>query len=156
MASLATTLNKSLLWLHVLCAGCLTLNACSDPVPAEQQLLQNLNSAKQAAENLAYSDLKKFLAPGFNIEDNHGTRYDQDRIKKTMTVFSFRKQKVHIILSANKVIFDSHNTQLAKIESTALVTGSRGLLPDDGRLYQLNSSWRLYKDEWLITDLNWK
>jgi hypothetical protein len=134
----------------------MSLLGCSEPpLPAEQQILNNFESAKIALEQLEPKELREILAENFEIIGLH-KQYDYGLIKKTMTVFRFRKQKINIILSGTTVTLDKYNTHLASLKSTALVTGGKGLLPEDGRLYKVNSQWRLYDNQWKITKLSWK
>ena len=134
----------------------LSLTSCSEPPPpAEQQILNNFEQAKVAVEQLKPKQLREILADDFEIVGLQ-TQYNYDLIKKTMAVYGFRKQNINIILSGTQVELNKHNTQLASLESTALVTGGRGLIPEDGRLYKITSEWRLYDEQWKITKLSWK
>ena len=129
---------------------------CSDPKPpAEQQILDNTKTAIEAIEQLKPQALREILAPNFEIVGSH-KYYDYALIKKTMMLFSFRKQKINIMLSSTTATLDPYNSQLASMTSTAVVTGGKGLLPEDGRIYKVTSEWRLYDSQWRITNLNWK
>lgn len=136
-------------------AALILLSQCSEPPPAEQQILAQLERAKTSIEKLEAAELRDVLADEFEVLGDNKP-YDYERIKKTMLVFGLRKQKINIILSATTVTLDPYNSQLASLESNVLITGSRGLLPDDGRLYRIESQWRLFNDEWKITRLSWK
>lgn len=131
------------------------LTSCSEPPSAEQQILNQLDRVKHSIEKLNASDLKDILAPDFEVMGNN-KYYDYELIKKTMLLYSLRKQKINIFFSTTTVTLDQYNSQLATLESNVLITGSKGILPDDGRLYHINSQWRLYDDEWKITHLSWK
>ena len=148
--------QKNLLFPVLLSFLLTLLLRCSEPsLPAEQQILNNFEEAKTAVEQLNSQKLREILADDFEII---GARqpYDYELIKKTMALFRFRKQKVNIIFSSTTVTLDKYNTQLAALESTALITGGRGLIPEDGRLYKVKSQWRLYDEQWKITKLSWE
>ncbi len=139
----------------VLSVCLVVLSFCSKPKPAEEQLLLNLEQAKLAVEQLNADELEDILAPDFKIRGPK-QNFDLEKIRKTMFLFSLRKQKITIILSNSSVTLDEHSTHLAAINSTAIITGTRGLIPEDGRIYQVKSQWRLYDDEWKLSHLNWE
>lgn len=136
-------------------SGYALLISCSEKPPAEQQILKQFERAEISVENLKASDLRDVLAPDFEVMGDN-KKYDYDLIKKTMLVFSLRKQKINIVMNATKVQLSPYNSQLASLESNVLITGTRGLLPEDGRLYHIESQWRLFDDEWKITHISWK
>jgi hypothetical protein len=146
--------KKSTQRLFIVFSFFVILTSCSKPLPVEQQILTQLERAKLSIENLNASDLKDVLAPDFEITGGN-KQYDYELIKKTMLVYSLRKQKINIILSSTSITPDPYNTQLATLESNVLITGSKGILPEDGKLYRITSQWRLY-DDWKLTRLSWK
>jgi len=152
---IAALIGRLKLFLSITIAIIFILSHCSEVPPAEQQILEQLDQAKLAIESLDAPELKKVLSPDFEIVGNNKP-YDYELIKKTMFLYSLRKQKINILLSSTVVKLDPYNTQLASLESNVLITGSRGLLPDDGRIYQIKSKWRIFNDEWKLTHLSWE
>ena len=132
-----------------------SLNFCSETPPAEEQIRTKINQGKQAIENLNPDELEDVLAPEFEIRTG-SKNYDLNLIQKTMKLYAFRKQKVNIALGPLQIEMDPYNTQLASMKTSALITGGRGLLPEDGRLYHVKTKWRLFDDEWLLTHLSWE
>jgi len=132
-----------------------SLNFCGKAPPAEEQIRTKMNSAKQAVENLNPDALEDILAPDFEIRTGN-KNYDLPLIQKTMKLYALKKQKITVTLGVLQIEMDPYNTQLAVMSTSALVTGGRGLLPEDGRIYKVKTKWRLYGDQWLITHLSWE
>jgi|GEM_PF-6197525 len=146
--------TKFILFVFFYCLTCI-LVSCSEPLPAEKQLLENLQSAKLSLEALNANELNEWLAADFDI-NGKGEVYDFQKIKRMMLGYRLRKQKINVFLSGNTVTLNPHNTQLASIKSSALVTGGKDLIPEDGRIYQVETHWRLYDDEWKIIKVKWQ
>lgn len=131
------------------------VNFCSEAPPAEEQIRTKINGAKEAIENLNPDALEDVLAPDFEIRTG-SKNYDLNLIQKTMQLYAFKKQKVNIALGPLQIEMDPYNTQLASMKTSALITGGRGILPEDGRIYNVKTKWRLFGDQWLLTHLSWE
>jgi len=44
----------------------------------------------------------------------------------------------------------------ATVDFTVVLTGGQGFIPDDGRIYQVQTGWRLIGDNWKLISANWK
>lgn len=44
----------------------------------------------------------------------------------------------------------------ATVDFTVVLTGGHGFIPDDGRIYQVQTGWRLEGDEWKLISATWK
>lgn len=131
------------------------LSYCTEAPPTEEQIRVKTDNAKLAIENLNPDQLEDILAPDFEISADN-KKYDLDLIQKTMKLYAFKKQKINVTLGPLQIETDPYNTQLASMKTTALVTGGRGMLPEDGRIYNVKTKWRLFDEQWLITNLTWE
>jgi hypothetical protein len=146
---------KRVLYLLVMAFIAGSINFCSKAPPAEEQIRTKMNSAKQAIENLNPDALEDILAPDFEIRTGN-KNYDLPLIQKTMKLYALKKQKINVTLGVMQIEMDPYNTHLAVMSTSALITGGRGLLPEDGRIYTVKTKWRLYGDQWLITHISWE
>jgi hypothetical protein len=133
----------------------LTFIGCSERTPAEQQIRNNAENAADAIRQLDAKALSQYLAPSFKVS-KPSKGYSLEHIKKIMMLYRFRKQKVTLTLSNTSVTLDKYNSQLANMETTALITGSKGLLPEEGRIYKVKLNWRQFDDEWKVTEASWQ
>jgi len=131
------------------------LSFCGKKPPAEAQIIQKIQLGKNAIESLEVGDLEDVLAEQFEIKGD-SKNLDYDNIRKLLTIYKLRNQKVTLTIGPPEIEMDKHNTHLATSEMTVLITAGRGLLPDDGRIYKVTGSWRLFDDEWMLTSLSWK
>ena len=133
----------------------LLLAYCSEPLPHEQQIENNIHQLADTIEQLDADELKKHLDANIDI-DNKGNQLDMEQVKKIMMLYRFKKQEININIAKIDISMDKYSSHLAKANITALVTGSRGLLPNDGKLYQIESQWRLYDEQWKLSQASWK
>ena len=138
----------------LVCLASLSL-FCAEKQPAEVQINNKIQHAKSAIENLDIKDLNKVLSNDFEATGDR-KNYDHDTIKKMMALYAFRKQKVSLVISPPIIQLDNHNTHLATSDMTVLITAGRSLIPDDGRVYKVTGTWRLFNNEWLLTRLSWQ
>ena len=135
--------------------------SCGEKPSVEVIIKENVSQAKEGIETLKPSLVTELLAENFSATSHskaHGKQKMQAKdIKKIMQVQALRKQKVSLTLSPVKVTMDEFNSTLAHMETTAIITSRRsGLIPNDGRIYKIKGTWRLFDDEWLLTDISWE
>lgn len=133
----------------------LSLNKCSEPLPHEQQVENSIHQIANALEQLDANELEKHLDKHIDI-DHQGKKLDMDQVRKIMMLYRFKKQTIRVNIAKIDISMDSYNSHLAKANITALVTGSKGLLPDDGKLYRIKSQWRLYDEQWKLQQVSWQ
>ncbi len=139
----------------------LSISCSKTPVPLEQAIEKQLNHAVSAIEQLDSDALLKVLADDFDIQGNISRSskteaFNPEKIKQHMMLLRLRKQKLSVTLTHVQIKADDYNSQLATMEANVMITGGSGLLPDDGRLLKIRGSWRLFDDEWRLTQLNWQ
>lgn len=44
----------------------------------------------------------------------------------------------------------------ATVDFTVALSGGQGFIPDQGRIYQVQTGWRLEGNDWLLISANWK
>ncbi len=133
----------------------LLLFFCGDKPPAEEQIIQKIQLGKAAIETLDIDSLDEVISENFEVKGDR-KNIDYDSIRRMLALYSIRKQNISLTISPPMIEMDKHNTHLATSEMTVLITASRGLIPDDGRIYKVTGNWRLYDDEWMLTRLTWK
>lgn len=156
---------KKLSRLFITVSALLTLlTSCSDPAPAKQQILAQLEIGRAGVESFKPKQVNSILAPGFLAENQdsstqhrtQGEQLDREKLRNLIRMQAFQKQKLNITLGPVNITMDEHNTTLANMETTAVVTGGRGLIPNDGRIYKVTGQWRLIEGDWLLNKIHWE
>lgn len=136
------------LWL--LFAG---LISCAEPESDEAMLYVYLDEIKIAVENRSVKQVEPFLSEAF-VANN---RFDKEELTRLMRVYFFKYQSVNIFETNLKVILNPSDPYQATVQGTVLVSGGDGgLLPQRGRLYELEGRWLKLQGEWRLVSLNWK
>ncbi len=142
---------RHLLWLLLSISTAFSINACSKP-EAEQQILAHIDTMQNALEEKKASDVLQFIAKDFQ-----GSRQlNRQQIKRILLAQFIKHQRITVSLTPVVIKMDSANSERATMHTTAVVTGGSRLLPDDGRLYQINGEWRLVGGDWLLYSVEWQ
>lgn len=143
-ASPAAALVSSLV-LTALLAGCGT------PPPAEQRILETLTEMELALEA---GEVGKFLDP--IAEDFIAENRALDRAALGLLVRRERLARSRIAITRFEPEVRLHGDDRATAAFQALATGGSGLLPDEGQLWRVETSWRLDDDEWRLIGASWQ
>ena len=127
------------------------LPACGEKMTVAQRVIATLHSMEDAAENGRHFDFMAYVADDFSGQQGSMDRRDFHRFM----IFQINQNQR---LQANflPIYVTSTNDQHAKAHFRILVTGGAGLLPERGELFEVDSSWILDGDDWLLQSADWE
>ncbi len=131
----------------------IALISCSEPESDEAELYAYLDEMKLAVENRSVKQVEPFLSEAF-VANN---QFDKEKLTRLMRVYFFKYQSVNIFETNLEVMIKPSDPYQATVQGTVLVSGGDGgLLPQRGRLYELDGRWLKVQGEWRLVSLNWK
>lgn len=135
----------------VLALPVLFLSACGAPPPAEQRILETLQSMEDALEA---GDVSAFMDP--IAEDFIAEHRALDRRALALLVRRERMARDRIAVTRTDPTVELHGETRATARFNALATGGTGLLPDEGQLWSVETAWRLDDGEWRMISAGWR
>ena len=131
-----------------LCAFLAMASACKRSTP-EQALRRDLSALQAAIETRDAGAVRDFLAEDFIGNDG----LDRDGARRLAALYFMRNDKVGVTVgSLDVAVQGDHATVRCAV---VLTGGGGGLLPDSGRIRQVESGWRLEDGEWRMTSIAW-
>lgn len=130
-----------LLWLVL--AGC----AVAPPEEALRQRVDALQAAIAARDAGALAEhlADDFIGPG---------GMDRDAARRTAALYFLQNARVGVAPGPLDIRLEAAH---ARVDFTAALTGGSGrLLPERGRIYRVETGWRLEDGEWRLTSADWK
>lgn len=126
------------------------LVACGSAPEPEQQIRHRLASMIEALEE---GDVGEFMDP---IADDFvaGDRA-LDRRALGLLVRRERMARDSIRVRRVNTRVELHGEQRATATFQALATGGSGLIPDEGRMWDIETGWRLDGDDWMLISASW-
>lgn len=133
----------------LLCLLPVMLAGCSR-TPPEQALREQVAALQAAIEEKRSDALSEILADDFVGEGG----LDRAGARRLAMLHFMRNAEVGLQVGPLDVaISDDHAT----VRCTVLLTGGTGrLLPQSGRLYEVETGWRRAGDDWRMTSANWE
>ena len=129
--------------------GIILTAGCSPPPPAEQQILQTIDAMEAALEAGEVGDFMDPIAEDFI----GGPGLD----RRALGLFVRRERMARDRIAVSR--FDTEVTLAGETRATAtfraLATGGSGLLPDEGRLWSVETGWRLDEGDWRLISADW-
>ncbi|MDQ2701797.1 MAG: nuclear transport factor 2 family protein [Pseudomonadota bacterium] len=135
-------------WPAILCA--VLLAACSR-TPPEQRLRESVDAMQAAIEAREVSGVRERLA-----EDFIGPGGMDRRGAARLAQATFMRHRNIGIAIVGPLDLSLQDTRASVRFDAALSGGSGGLLPDDARIYSVETGWRLEGDEWRLVSATWK
>lgn len=134
-------------WIVVLIMA-IVVTGC-DRSPPEERLREAVPSLQRAIEAGDAAGTRDWLADDFVGPDG----LDPEGARRLVLLMHMRHRNVDIHLGPLQVeLQDRH----ARVGFTALVTGGAGaLLPEQGRLYNVRTGWRLEDEDWRLSSVDW-
>lgn len=127
------------------------LAACGRP-EAVAAIRQQIDEAVEAAEA---GDLDPLFA--LLDEDFHGNPgWDRAALRRLLTALRLRHARVEIAVLALDIEPDPGDPQAADMRGRFLLAGLRGLLPEDGRLIEVEGRWRRDGGDWRLVRARWR
>ena len=128
----------------------LLLLGCSRP-DDETRIRDHIDNMSKA---LSAADARAFMAP--LAEDFNAETWDLDR--RAVQLLLLREFSAHERIRAR--VFDIELESLddgrASIRFQAVVTGGRGMLPEQGAWYRVSSGWRKVGNDWELISARWE
>lgn len=134
-------------------AACLAivLAACARQPDDQTQIEQTLGAMTEALEAGAVAD---FMAPV--AEDFIGANGRLDRRTLALLVRRERLARDDIRIQRLDTDIELIGQARAVAEFRALATGGTGLLPDEGRLWRVETGWRRDGGDWKLISAEWR
>lgn len=127
----------------------LALMAGCQRSPPEQRLRESMTAVQEAIETRDADGLEEWLAEDFIGPEG----LDRDGVRRLARLMYLRHRNVGVAVGPVRIEL---REQHATVEFTALLTGgSSGLLPERGRLYSVQTGWRLGNGDWTMTSARW-
>ena len=127
---------------------CASLTGCSKPAP-EQALRDRIEQMAQAAVNKDASALFDHFAEDFAGSGG----MDRDNFRRYVQLIWLQQKDIGVKTGPLNVKLMGER---ATVDFTVVLTGGQGFIPDDGRIYQVQTGWRLEGDEWKLISATWK
>lgn len=129
----------------------LLLTACTESLTVEQQIIATIRNMETAAEAGEHLDFMTHVADDFQGQLGGMDRYAFHRFM----IFQINQ---HRRLQAQ--FFPIHVKETGVDQATAnfnlLVTGGGGLLPESGRVFEVDTAWFKDDGDWLLTRADWE
>jgi hypothetical protein len=127
------------------------LAACGSGATVEEQVRDTIGAMESAAEEGRPLDFMAYVADDFQGQGGQLTRQDFLRL---MTFQISRYRRLHAQLFPIEVT--DAGGGFADARFRVLVTGGQGLLPEDGQLYRVETSWTRDGGDWLLWRATWE
>ena len=128
----------------------LLLPSCGDEPTVEQQIIGVITEMEQLAEAGKRGAFMDKVAGDFSGQLGVLTR---DEFRRFMIMQWNQNLKLHAQLFPIRV--RKLGPGMAAADFRALITGGRGLIPERGQLYQIETTWMADGDDWLLVSANW-
>lgn len=129
----------------------LLLVGCSEKLSVEQQVIGTLESMEIAAEDGSHLEFMRFVADDFS-----GQYGSMDR--RGFHRFMIFQMNAHRRLQVR--FFPIHVSEIDQDHASAqfriLVTGGRGLVPDSGQLFDVETVWLRDGSDWQLLKADWQ
>ncbi len=133
-----------------LCALLLLLVGCAGD-PDQAALEETIAEAQSAAENGEMGEVIALVTQDFA---GQGGRYDKQMLRRMLAAIRLRHSDVGISrVSTEYEMGESFATVKMKL---LLTGGSGGMLPESGRLVDLETRWRVEDGAWRLTSAEWE
>ena len=142
-------LTLKTLWAGALVFASWFMTGCSES-PAEDVIKSHVKALAEAIETKQTESAVDFF------HDNFVTEKGQDKqwVQRTMLLHTIRHDKIQLVLSNISVeLLDTHTSRAV---FHVLATGGRGLIPDQGSAYRMETEWRLEGGDWQLVFAKWK
>ena len=129
----------------------LLLIACSEKLSVEQQIIATLQVMEEAAEQGEHFEFMGHVADSFGGQ--YGSM-DRREFHRFMIFQINQNRRLHA------QFFPIFVRKIDKNQASAhfklLVTGGAGLLPESGRLFEVETQWILDGSDWLLDKADWE
>ncbi len=129
----------------------LLLTACGEKLSVEQQIIATLQAMEEAAEQGEHFEFMAYVADSFGGQ--YGSM-DRREFHRFMIFQINQNRRLHAQFFPIYVQETDKNQASAHFK--LLVTGGAGLLPESGRLFEVETQWLLDGSDWLLEKADWE
>jgi hypothetical protein len=127
------------------------LAACSPAMSVEQQVITVIRDMEEHIEAGERRPFMEYVSAEFAGQNRAMTR---DQLNALVLYQLHQHQRVHAQLFPIQVTTGIPGEAEARF--SALLTGGRGWLPDNGQVYEFITRWRHQDDKWVLISAQWK
>ncbi|MDX1626244.1 MAG: hypothetical protein R3323_07000 [Wenzhouxiangellaceae bacterium] len=139
-------------WRGLLAAMLVALAAgCGAPLDDDQRLRDTIAEMEEALESGSVSDFMDSVADDF-LADRAGL----DRRALGLLVRRERLARTNLSIQRLSTEVEIVGGGRARAVIRALATGGSGWLPDEGRIWRIETGWRLAGDDWRLVSAGWE
>jgi len=129
----------------------LLLTACGEKLSVEQQVIATLQVMEEAAEQGEHFEFMGYVADSFSGQ--YGSM-DRREFHRFMIFQINQNRRLHA------QFFPIYVQETGKDQASAhfrlLVTGGAGLLPESGRLFEVETQWVRDGSDWVLEKADWE
>jgi len=129
----------------------LLLVACGDKLSVEQQIITTLRVMEEAAENGEHFEFIGYVSDSFKGQNGSMDRREFHRFMIYQINEKRRLQAQFFPIHVQESGPDS-----ASANFRILVTGGAGLLPESGRVFDVETHWLSDGSDWMLEMANWE
>jgi len=129
---------------------CLCISSCGETDDLDQ-IKNKINRLQTAVEEEKPEDFIDILDKGF-LGNEHLTKV---LIKKYLILNLMRHSNIEVRISHTDIVINKSDPSLASVNIKVLLTGGKGLVPEQGRLMEIKSQWVKYNNEWMVKIARW-
>ena len=137
---------RALAWL----AAALLLCACAEEGSIEEQIKAKIAEMEEQAESGERREFMKNVSEDFVGQD--GMTREEFRGFFIMQLNRYQALRANI----GAIAVEHREGDQARAEFRALVTGGRGLIPENGRVYDFVTLWVREDGDWLLDGARWE
>ena len=142
-------------WFSASLTGLLLLSACGKAPTVQQQIVASLEAMETAAEEGRPLDLMGHVSKQFKGQQGGMQRADFQRYM-LLQLNKNRRMYANFFPITVTVTPDVVGAPEATARFRLLVTGGNGLLPDQGRLFDVQTNWIREGGDWMLIGADWK
>ena len=129
----------------------LLLVACAEKLSVEQQIIATLQVMEEAAEQGEHFEFMGYVANSFSGQ--YGSM-DRREFHRFMIFQINQNRRLHAQFFP--IYVQESGKDLASAHFKLLVTGGAGLLPESGRLFEVETQWLRDGSDWMLEKADWE
>lgn len=129
----------------------LFLTACDDELTVEQQVIATIRNMEYAAEEGQHLEFMTYIAESFGAQQGSMDRREFHRFM----IFQINQNR-RLQAQIFPIYVTETGEETASAQFRILVTGGAGLLPESGRLFNVETNWLRDGGDWQLNQANWE
>lgn len=129
----------------------LFLTACDDELTVEQQVIATIRNMEYAAEEGQHLEFMTYIAESFGAQQGSMDRREFHRFM----IFQINQNR-RLQAQIFPIYVTETGEETASAQFRILVTGGAGLLPESGRLFNVETNWLRDGGDWQLNQADWE